>query len=180
MSAAFAERPAPVRRVRTVLVSTRVSKSASARVSKSGRNAPDEARRDRSHLRVVAPISKSKFSLATKVILSITSLLAVVVVFQTVIAEQQLRLDKVSTDVRLARQHYDELRQQRAELRAPDYLREQAMMLGMSQGVSSKFAAIPADVVASVLASTGSMDKKISQPPVGDELFPQTLTSVTP
>ena len=176
MSAAFAERPAPVRRVRTVPVSTRVSKSASARVSKSGRNAPDEARRDRSHLRVVAPISKSKFSLATKVILSITSLLAVVVVFQTVIAEQQLRLDKVSTDVRLARQHYDELRQQRAELRAPDYLREQAMMLGMSQGVSSKFAAIPADVV----ASTGSMDKKISQPPVGDELFPQTLTSVTP
>lgn len=172
MSAAFAERPAPVRRVRTVRVSTQVSKS--------GRNAPDELRRDRSHLRVVAPISKSKFSLATKVILSITSLLAVVVIFQTVIAEQQLRLDKVSTDVRLARQHYDELRQQRAELRAPDYLREQAMMLGMSQGVSSEFAAIPADVVASVLASTGSMDKKISQPPVGDELLPQTLTSVTP
>lgn len=133
MSAVFAERPAPVRRVRTAPV----SKPVSTRVSKSSRNATDAPRRDRSHLRVVAPISKSKFSVASKVILSIASLLVVVVIFQTVIAEQQLRLDKVSTDVRLARQHYDELRQQRAELRAPDYLREQAMMLGMSQGVSS-------------------------------------------
>lgn len=100
--------------------------------------------------------------------------------FQTVIAEQQLTLDKVTTDVRLARFHYDELRQERAELRAPDYLREQAMMLGMSQGLSTQFTEIPADVVASVMASTGLMDKEISQPPMLVDLASQAISGATP
>jgi len=118
--------------------------------------------------------------MVTTVLIAIATILTSIVVFQTVIAEQQLRLDKITTDVRLARFHYDELRQQRAELRAPDYLREQAMLLGMSQGLSAKFEEIPADVVASVMAATGEMDKAILNPPMLEDLASQTMKVAKP
>jgi len=50
----------------------------------------------------------------------------------------------------------------------------------MSQGVTGQFAEIPADVVASVLAATGSMDKTISQPPLLADLFSGTIKGSTP
>ncbi len=128
-------------------------------------------------LRVVRPITKSKFSKATTLIVVLTSVLAFIVIFQTVIAEQQLRLDRVSTDVRLARQHYNELRQQRAELRAPDYLRAQAIILGMWPGSGAKFEDVPAEVVTMVLASTGEMDEAIAKPKTSDDLILETTGS---
>ena len=121
-------------------------------------------------LRVVQPVTGSKFSKITLVIFALASVLTFIVIFQTVIAEQQLQLEKVSTDVRLARQHYNELRQQRAELRSPDYLRAQAIILGMWPGSGAKFEEIPADVVTMVLASTGDMDDSIALPRNSDEL----------
>ncbi|NBR99530.1 MAG: hypothetical protein EBT42_04020 [Actinobacteria bacterium] len=128
-------------------------------------------------LRVVQPVTRSKFSKVTLVIVTLASLFGFIVIFQTVIAEQQLRLDKVSTDVRLARQHYNELRQQRAELRAPDYLRAQAIMLGMWPGSGAKFEEIPAEVVTMVLASTGDMDDSIALPRNSDELVLESTGS---
>ena len=132
-----------------------------------------QVRRRKAHppeLRVVKPVTKSKFSKATMLIVVLTSVLAFIVIFQTVIAEQQLRLDRVSTDVRLARQHYNELRQQRAELRAPDYLRAQAIILGMWPGSGAKFEDVPAEVVTMVLAATGEMDAAIAKPRTSDDL----------
>ena len=128
-------------------------------------------------LRVVQPVTRSKFSKVTLVIFALTSVLALIVIFQTVIAEQQLQLDKVSTDVRLARQHYNELRQQRAELRSPDYLRAQAIILGMWPGSGAKFEEIPADVVTMVLASTGDMDDSIALPRNSDDLVLESAGS---
>ena len=128
-------------------------------------------------LRVVQPVTRSKFSKVTLVIVTLASLFGFIVIFQTVIAEQQLRLDRVSTDVRLARQHYNELRQQRAELRAPDYLRAQAIMLGMWPGSGAKFEEIPAEVVTMVLASTGEMDDSIALPRNSDELVLESTGS---
>jgi cell division protein FtsL len=141
---------------------------------------PRQKKIERPELRVVAPITKTRYSRATAIIVGVTALAVLVVMFQTVIAQQQLKLDKITTEVRLARFHYDELRQQRAELRAPDNLREQAMLLGMSQGVSASFSEIPSDVVAIVLAATGSMDKEISQPPMLEDLASQAISGVTP
>ncbi len=128
-------------------------------------------------LRVVQPVTRSKFSKVTLVIVTLASLFGFIVIFQTVIAEQQLKLDRVSTDVRLARQHYNELRQQRAELRAPDYLRAQAIMLGMWPGSGSKFEEIPAEVVTMVLASTGEMDDSIALPRNSNELVLESTGS---
>ena len=128
-------------------------------------------------LRVVQPVTRSKISKVTLVIVTLASLFGFIVIFQTVIAEQQLRLDRVSTDVRLARQHYNELRQQRAELRAPDYLRAQAIMLGMWPGSGAKFEEIPAEVVTMVLASTGEMDDSIALPRNSAELVLESTGS---
>ena len=135
---------------------------------------------ERPDLRLVETVRVKRFSMVTSALIGIATVLTLIVVFQTVIAEQQLRLDKVSTDVRLARLHYDELRQQRAELRAPDYLREQAMMLGMSQGLSAKFEEIPADVVASVIAATGDMDKELLNPPMLEDLVSNSIKGLKP
>ena len=142
---------------------------------KNRRNSPRNTAKPQ--LRVVQPVTRSKFSKVTLVIFALTSVLAFIVIFQTVIAEQQLQLDKVSTDVRLARQHYNELRQQRAELRSPDYLRAQAIILGMWPGSGAKFEEIPADVVTMVLASTGDMDDSIALPRNSDELVLESAGS---
>ena len=166
MATAAMTRPAPVRMRRPAGASITV--------------VPRRTKTERPELRVVAPITKTRYSRATPIIVGVTALAVLVVMFQTVIAQQQLKLDKITTEVRLARFHYDELRQQRAELRAPDNLREQAMLLGMSQGVSASLSEIPSDVVAIVLAATGSMDKEISQPPMLEDLASQTISGVTP
>ena len=159
----------PVTRQVTRPITRQVSRPV-ARQSRSRNNSKPQ-------LRVVQPVTRSKFSKVTLVILTLASLFGFIVIFQTVIAEQQLRLDRVSTDVRLARQHYNELRQQRAELRAPDYLRAQAIMLGMWPGSGAKFEEIPAEVVTMVLASTGEMDDSIALPRNSNELVLESTGS---
>lgn len=168
----------PVTRQASRPVARQVTRPVTRPVSrpKNGRNSSRSNAKPQ--LRVVQPVTRSKFSKVTLVIFALTSVLAFIVIFQTVIAEQQLQLDKVSTDVRLARQHYNELRQQRAELRSPDYLRAQAIILGMWPGSGAKFEEIPADVVTMVLASTGDMDDSIALPRNSDELVLESAGSV--
>ena len=178
MATAVATRPAPVRLRRPAGSVVRPVRNSQGRAHTNSQEQFEPG--ERPDLRVVETVQVRKFSIVTTALIGIATVLTLIVVFQTVIAEQQLRLDKVTTDVRLARFHYDELRQQRAELRAPDYLREQAMMLGMSQGLSAQFEEIPADVVATVIAATGGMDKEILNPPMLEDLVSKTIKSVMP
>jgi cell division protein FtsL len=163
----------PVSRELTRQVSRPVTRPVTRPVSRQNRS----RNTTKPQLRVVQPATRSKFSKVTLVVVTLASLFGFIVIFQTVIAEQQLRLDRVSTDVRLARQHYNELRQQRAELRAPDYLRAQAIMLGMWPGSGAKFEEIPAEVVTMVLASTGEMDDSIALPRNSDQLVLESTGS---
>ncbi|NCU81178.1 MAG: hypothetical protein EB050_04535 [Actinobacteria bacterium] len=176
MATAVSMRPAPVRLRRPAGSIVQPAGRYQGREKSSTQSQPIE----RPDLRLVEQVRVKRFSMVTTVLIAIATILTSIVVFQTVIAEQQLRLDKITTDVRLARFHYDELRQQRAELRAPDYLREQAMLLGMSQGLSTKFEEIPADVVASVMAATGGMDKEILNPPMLEDLASKTMKIARP
>ena len=135
----------------------------------SGATAPRRAPEGESgsHLRVVAqPVNRRSraMSRATVMVLSISTFIIAVIVFQATIAEQQLRLDSLTTDLRLAETHYDNLRQQRAELLMPTRLREEAVMMGMYQGMSTKFMEVPADVVAEVMASTSKMNPLFADP----------------
>lgn len=120
-----------------------------------------------SHLRVVAqPAARRSraMSRATVMVLMLSTFIIGVIVFQATIAEQQLRLDSLTNDLRLAETHYDNLRQQRAELLMPTRLREEAVMMGMYQGMSTKFMEVPADVVAEVMASTSKMNPLFADP----------------
>ncbi len=75
-----------------------------------------------------------------------------------------MKLDRLTSEISLARQYHDELRQQRVALLAPEYLREQAKALMMTPGLGSKFVEVPQDVVASVVISTGKMDSAFANP----------------
>lgn len=116
------------------------------------------------HLTVVPQESRRTISYVVYVMVTVFAMMAIVIGFQAFIAEQQLKLDKVTTDLRLARLNYDELRQQRADLLAPDYLRDKARLMGMSQGLGSRFIDVPADIVAEVVAATGTMDSVFANP----------------
>lgn len=116
------------------------------------------------HLSVVPEVGRRTISYVLLVMVSVFAMMAIVIGFQAFIAEQQLKLDKVTTDLRLARLNFDELRQQRADLLAPDYLRDRARLMGMSQGLGSRFTDVPADIVAQVVAATGNMDSVFADP----------------
>jgi hypothetical protein len=98
--------------------------------------------------------------------------MSIAIGFQAVIAEQQLKLDHVSRELRLAKLYQDQLRGQRAGLLAPEYLRTQAGLQGMSQGLGSRFVEVPQDVVAQVVIATGLMDPTIAEPSAMSSLNP--------
>lgn len=84
-----------------------------------------------SHLRVVPqPAPTANRSRALSKVSGVLFLLAVfvtlVIILQATVAEQQLRLDALTRDLRAAEVHHDNLRQQRAELLMPGRLREEA------------------------------------------------------
>jgi len=85
------------------------------------------------------------------------------VAFQTQIARNQLALDKVEKDVAAARDRYDVLRQQRAELRSPDRLAVQARQLEMGPAGASEFMTITPDVVAAVAAAASGLPPDVGE-----------------
>lgn len=85
------------------------------------------------------------------------------VAFQTQIARNQLALDKTERAVSAARDRYDVLRRQRAELRSPNRLAVEATRLGMSPAQSGEFMTVTPDVVASVLASASGLGAAVGQ-----------------
>lgn len=119
-----------------------------------------------SHLRLVPTETRrrSAVSKMTFVVIFLAICAVVVIIFQATIAEQQLRLDALTNDLRLAEVHHNNLRQERAELLSPSRLREEAVMMGMYQGMSTTFTEIPADVVAEVMASTAKMNPLFRDP----------------
>ena len=116
------------------------------------------------HLALVPQTTRRTLRMFAVGAIGLFLLMSIAIGFQAVIAEQQLKLDHVSSELRLAKLYQDQLRQQRAGLLAPDYLRTQAGLQGMSQGLGSRFVEVPQDVVAQVVIATGLMDPKIAEP----------------
>lgn len=125
------------------------------------------------HLTVIPGIAKRSLSMFAAALVGMFVLVSVIIGFQAFIAQQQLTLDHVSNELRLAKRYHDELRQARAELLAPDFLREQALLQGMTQGLGSRFVEVPEDVVAQVVIATGEMDPALAEPsPMANLLRP--------
>jgi hypothetical protein len=116
------------------------------------------------HLTVIPGTSKRTILFFSTMVLGLFVVVSSVIGLQAYIAGQQLKLDRLTGEISLARQYHDELRQQRLALLAPEYLREQAKALMMTPGLGSKFAEVPQDVVAAVVISTGNMDQVFADP----------------
>jgi len=77
--------------------------------------------------------------------------------FQTLLAQRQLELDRLDTDIAAAREHYEVLRQERAELRSPQRLAGIASAAGMGPARQSTFVQLPPELIATVQESVGTL-----------------------
>ena len=81
------------------------------------------------------------------------------VVLHTRLAERQGEIDRLEAAVTEARERFDVLRQQRAELRSPTRLAIEARNLGMMPTPRTEFLPVDPQTLAQVLASVGMVDE---------------------
>ncbi|MFZ9818275.1 MAG: hypothetical protein ACO3D9_03455 [Ilumatobacteraceae bacterium] len=135
-----------------------------------GQSAPPER-----HLELIAGATKRRISYFAGIVIALFVTVSSVIGFQAYIAQQQMKIDQLSSEIRLARTYHDELRQLRKELLSPTTLREQARSLGMAPGLGSRFVEIPEDAVAAVAAAIGKMDPAIAGPSAAQTLTDQQV-----
>jgi hypothetical protein len=86
-------------------------------------------------------------------------LMLAAVVLHTRLAERQLEIDRLETSVTAARERFDVLRQQRAELRSPTRLAIESGQLGMVVAPQTEFLPVDAQTLAEIIAAAGSVDE---------------------
>lgn len=84
-------------------------------------------------------------------------------VFHTQLAERQLTIDRLERKVDGAREEFDELRRDRAVLRSPQRIAEEALELGMVPGETSSFVEIDPEELAIQLAAAGVADDETTR-----------------
>ena len=88
------------------------------------------------------------------------------VVLHTRLAERQLQIDRLEESVTEARERFDVLRSQRAELRSPTRLEAAAGELGMQPAPPADFLPVDPYTLADVLAGAGSGDAQADSEPI--------------
>ncbi len=96
--------------------------------------------------------------IAVGIAVAAITLMMMVVVFQTRLAETQLGLDDIESEITAERNRYDQLRLERSILREPARLVTEAGALGMVPGTKTDFRTVDPTVVAEVLVSTRGVD----------------------
>lgn len=117
----------------------------------------------RPELRVV-PGRRRTIGLVAVIGALVFALLLGVTAFQTRLAQHQLELDRTERAVAAERERFDQLRLERAELRAPARLATEAAALGMVPGTGTEFVTVTPGVVEQVLVATGGVDPSIAAP----------------
>ena len=84
-----------------------------------------------------------------------SSLMLGAAAFQTQLARRQVDLDRIDRQIRTARNDFNDLRSQRAELRSPARLVASGSALGMTSASKTDFIAIAPEVIAEVQQSAG-------------------------
>lgn len=128
------------------------------------------AERDRPQLAVVRPRRGRAISVVVICCALLFSLLLGAVAFQTRLAQNQLSLDRTERAVREARDRYDILRRQRAQLRAPNRLAIEATRLGMGPAETGELMTIDPSIVAHVAVWASGLPEGVSE---RDESFEQ-------
>ena len=87
-----------------------------------------------------------------------------VVALRTHMAQQQRVIDDLTVDLVRARNHFDELRAERARLQSPDVLVDAARTMGMVPTSGAKLVDIPPVVAAQVAETLGKVDLDFVKP----------------
>jgi hypothetical protein len=95
---------------------------------------------------------------ALVLVVLIVGLMLAAVVLHTRLAERQLEIDRMEAAVTEARERFDVLRQQRAELRSPTRLGVESSALGMYVSPQTEFMTIDSHTLAQIIAAGGSFD----------------------
>lgn len=111
---------------------------------------------------VLVPRARGRSLGVVTVIAIFGAVLFGVVALQTHMAQQQVRLDKINSDIARARRHFETLRAERAELQSPTHLIARANEFGMVPGVSVRPVEIPAAIAAEVAANVGKIDDDVA------------------
>lgn len=101
------------------------------------------------------------------------ALLLGAVAFQTKLAQNQLALDRTERAVRDARERYDVLRRQRAQLRSPNRLALAADQLGMVPAETGELITLDPATVAIVAVAAADLPDVVSDKPTSLEQFGQ-------
>jgi len=118
--------------------------------------------------RPVLTVVQGRASAGRKLVVSIivaSACLLGVVALQARMAQRQMQLDKINSDITRARQHFDTLRAQKAEMQSSTYLIARAHQIGLVPGVFQRVVEIPADIAAEVVATTGKIDDDVADAP---------------
>lgn len=95
------------------------------------------------------------------ILMLLVAIMMAVVVAQTRIAENQLKIDRIEDDITAERDRYNALRLERSTLREPARLVIEARALGMQPGIGVDFTSVDPMTVASVLVATGGVDPEL-------------------
>lgn len=95
------------------------------------------------------------------VVILVVGIMMMIVVAQTRIAENQMQIDKIESQISAERDRYNTLRLERSSLREPARLVANARAIGMQPGVGTDFTSVDPYTVAAVLVSTGGVDAEL-------------------
>ena len=137
-----------------------------------GRTAHGAERATRPDLRLVP--GRRRFAwFAMVLMVVVTGLLLGAVYLHTHIAERQLEIDGLDRALRTAQEEFDVLRSERAVLRSPTRLANEASALGMQPGEESDFVATDPMLLAITIAQTGRL-------PTSDEIVNDSYARLEP
>ena len=143
-----------------------------APASSPSRSATSRASSQRPDLRVVP--GRRRFAwFAMFLMVMVTGLLLGATYLHTRIAERQLDIDRLDLAMRSAQEEFDVLRAERAVLRSPTRLADEATALGMHPGEESEFVPIDPMLLAITIAQTGRL-------PTTDEITPGSYARLEP
>lgn len=125
-------------------------------------------RHDRAARPISGPVKRPELRImpkpraAANAVIVLVGLIAVLmlaaVVLHTRLAERQLEIDRLEQEVTEARERFDVLRQQRAELRSPNRLALASAELGMHAAPRTDFLEVDGITLAEVLVAAGRPD----------------------
>lgn len=109
----------------------------------------------------VVPQAERRYVRAATLVIGLLIAMGMVVALRAHMAQQQMRIDKLNYDISRAREHFDSLRAERANLQSPEILTAKAHQMGMVPSMGTTIVNVPAAIAAEVAATVGKVDSDV-------------------